>query len=159
MTQFLWAVVGAFFSLLLYVGYERVLLLRRPKGFFADWHSSWQPTFALDLHWVTERLKIGKRFGRVVLESRENSEGYEWRGTARILDDRFIVGEWKSVKPGSQASGAFVLVMGLEGQYMIGLFLGPEAPGLKVASGFVLGRKPDDIDTAKNRLVALFPSG
>jgi hypothetical protein len=152
MIPFLWALLGAFLSLIVYVAWEHFLLLRRPRGFFGDWCSSWQPTMDSGWHWVTERLNVRKRFGRVVLESADNSAGYEWKGNGRIFADRYLAGEWKSTKPGSQTGGVFVLVMGFDGAYMVGFFVGEERPGSKVSSGFVLGRTEQDVVTAKRRL-------
>jgi hypothetical protein len=152
MIPFLWALVGGLLSLMLYVGWEQLLLLRRPQGFFGEWLSSWQPTVDSGWHWVTERLNVRRRFGRVVLENHDNSAGYKWRGSGRIIDDRYISGQWKSIKPGSQSAGVFVLVMGFEGSYMVGFFFGEEKPDSKVTSGFVLGRTQEDVETAKRRL-------
>lgn len=73
-----------------------------------------QPTVDSGWHWVSERLNVRRRFGRVVLENHDNSDGYEWRGTGRIVDDRYISGQWKSTKPGSPSAGLFVLAMGFE---------------------------------------------
>lgn len=68
MISFLWALVGALLSLLVYVAWEHLLLLRRPHGFFGERLSSWQPTVDSGWHWVRERLNVRRRFGRVVLE-------------------------------------------------------------------------------------------
>jgi hypothetical protein len=155
MIQFLWALVGALLSLVVYVGYEHLSLLwlRRPKDLFVDWHSSWQPTFDSGWHWVTERLKISRRFGRIVLENRDNSANYQWKGIGKIVDGRFLVGQWKSVKPGSQSAGMFLLAVGVDGNFMFGYFFGPGVPaGAKLNSGFVLGRKPEDVDEARENL-------
>ena len=98
-----------------------------------------------------------------MLASAANSAGYEWKGTGRIIDDRYISGQWKSLKPGSQSGGLFVLVMGFEGGgYMVGFFFGEEKPGTKVTSGFVLGRTNQDVENAKSRLRTarpVFPAG
>jgi hypothetical protein len=152
MIPFLWALVGALLSLMAYVAWEHLLLLRRPSGFFGEWRSSWQPTVNSGWHWVTENLIVRRRFGRVVLENSNNSAGYEWRGVGRIIDDRYISGQWKSLKPGSQSRGLFVLVMGFEGGYLVGFFFGEEKPGSKVTSGVVLGRTEQDVENAKKRL-------
>jgi hypothetical protein len=89
--------------------------------------------------------------------NRDNSAGYEWRGVARIIDDRYIAGQWKSVKPGSQSSGVFVLVMGFDGNYMVGLFFGEDRPGAKLTSSFVLGRTEVDVENAKSRMRSTRP--
>ena len=53
-----WTLLGALLSLLLYVLYEHVRLLRRPSSFFQSWQSAWQPAYAPGWEWVTEELEI-----------------------------------------------------------------------------------------------------
>jgi hypothetical protein len=153
MQQFFWAFIGALLSLLLYIGYESALVLRRSTlSLFATWQSSWQPTFDTGWDWIVEEVTICHRFGRILLSSKNNSRGYEWRGKARLFEDRFLVGDWRSTKADSYTAGTFILTFGFDGGYMIGYFFGPDTGSSKIISAFVLGRTLQDVERGKERL-------
>lgn len=161
-TSFWWALFGALFSFILVLGWEQLHLLRHPRGFFGKWQSSFQQTFYSGWDWVTESLTVQRRFGHVKLKNADNSAGLEWKGTGRIIANRYLSGEWESVKPGAQLGGLFVLVMGADGGYMVGFFFGEEKYGTKLITGFVLGRTNQDVDTGKSILQKtrpMFPTG
>ena len=73
-------------------------------------------------------LKRPQEIWSVVLENHDNSDGYEWRGTGRIVGDRYISGQWKSTKPGSPSAGLFVLAMGFEVATWLGSSLERRSP-------------------------------
>ncbi|MDE2216794.1 MAG: hypothetical protein KGJ87_06505 [Planctomycetota bacterium] len=112
----------------------------------------WQPTIDTGWDWVSENLVISRRWGKVVIRNSDNSRGYKWEGRARIYEDRFLLGEWKSKKPGAHSGGIFGLTLGFEGNYMCGYFIGPDTASSKIGSGFVLGRTEADVVQAKQRL-------
>lgn len=147
------ATIGAILSLIAYIAYEHALLLRKPSEFFGKWQSSWQPTITPSWDWVNEELVIKRRFGKIFLQNYNNSGGYHWRGRARIVENKFLIGEWKSTKHGAQMEGTFTLAIGYEGGYMCGFFFAPDTPTQKIVSAFVLGRTLKDIEDGKQKLM------
>jgi hypothetical protein len=155
--QVLWTIVGAasgaILSLIASVVYEHAMLLKRPSRFFGKWHSSWQPSITPGWNWVNEDLFIERRYGKIFLRNENNSGGFPWRGKARLVGNKFLVGEWKSLLPSSQLKGTFTLAIGYNGSYMCGFFFAPDMPTPKLISAFVLGRKPEDVETGKRKLM------
>jgi hypothetical protein len=45
------------------------------------------------------------------------------------------------------------LAIGYNGKYMCGFFFGPDMPKPKLMSAFILGRKPEDVETGKRKLM------
>jgi hypothetical protein len=152
MKQLGWTILGAFLGLIVYIAYEHLITLRRPREIYGTWCAMFQPSIETGWDWVTDNIVISRRWGKIIIQNFDNSIGYRWEGRARIYKDRFLLGEWKSKKPGSHSGGIFALTLGFEGNYMCGYFIAPDTDSSKIGSGFVLGRTKADVITAKKRL-------
>jgi hypothetical protein len=150
-------VLGGVISVACQVLYDITMVRRKRINIFGQWHCSYQPTVAPGWEWIIEDLLITRRLSKIIIKNSNNSRGYKWEGTATILDDQFLLGNWRSTRADKQAHGAFCLTIGFEGAYMAGFFLAPDVPEAMFASAFVLGRSPRDVETARDRLVALKP--
>jgi hypothetical protein len=147
-----YAILGAVVGYIIQLDHEYIGQLRAPTGLFDEWHSSWQPTGILDCSWVTEKLVIKRTILGIRLVNECNTGGYEWEAKAKLIQNKYLIGEWKSTKPGSTAEGIFALVFSIDGSYLSGVFIGPDSGRGKIASGFVLGRTYKDMDRARKCL-------
>ncbi|GEM_PF-6581840 len=152
MEQLIWVIAGAAIGLLFQVLYEFVGQLRVPVALFQEWHSTWQPTSAAGWDWVTEVLEIRRGIFGIRLKNRDNSKGFEWQGKAKLVDKTYLIGEWKSMKPGSNAEGVFALTFETDGNCLLGYFLSRDLDRRKIASGFVLGRTEQDMLEGRKKL-------
>ena len=96
--ELLWTAIGAALSLVFVIIYEVAKQLRTPAGLFQVWHSTWQPTFDPGWDWVTEELEIRRGIRGIRVQNRRNSGGFEWHGTARLVDNTYLLGEWRSTQ-------------------------------------------------------------
>ena len=100
-----------------------------------------------------EEIQIKKDFFRGIrFESRNNSKGYNWIGYGKILDKRYIVGEWYSLNSAAYASGVFIYTIAARGDYMTGYEAVPDENGKIYYREFCLGRKEEDLINAKKWL-------
>ena len=141
------AILGAVFSYLLQLMIDQLKYARLTK-FSGLWLSTWQPNTDQTGIWVREKLKIQVRLGKVKITSIDNDAGYQWKGSADIIDKKYLIGRWYSVKPGAHASGTLVLAMSPEGNFMFGCFMGPTIYGQETMGPFALGRNENDLKDA-----------
>ena len=153
--ELLWATIGAALSLVFYIIYEGAKQLRTPARLFRVWHSTWQPTVETGWDWVTEELEMRRSIRGIRLENHHNSGGFEWQGTARLVDNTYLLGEWRSTKPGSNAEGVFALTFATDGNCLLGYFLSRDLDRGKIASGFVLGRTEHDMIEGRKKLESM----
>nr|VFJ47163.1 MAG: hypothetical protein BECKDK2373C_GA0170839_101732 [Candidatus Kentron sp. DK] len=146
-------VLGAVFSLVVYIAYEHFFsLIPQRADFFGKWYSSWQPVIEKPMDWVEEELLITRRMGKIKLKSNNNTGGYEWEGSGKIYRKRFMFGEWRSCFHGSCVEGVFIITLGMEGGYMCGFFMASDNATDKLATAFALGRTLEDLERAQDRL-------
>jgi hypothetical protein len=150
--ELLWAAIGSALSLIFYVLYEFVGQLRIPVDLFHVWHSTWQPTVALGWEWVTEELEIRRTICGIRMINRNNSRDFKWQGKARLIDNTYLIGEWKSLKPGANTEGVFSLTFSTEGNCLLGFFMSRDLDREKIASCFALGRTLDDMKEGRKKL-------
>ena len=158
--NFLWTCVGAVLSLAVYLGYELLHQLRTPTKVFGCWHSAWQPTVSGGWSWVGDTVEVRRSFCKIRLRNRDNSAGYRWKAVARLIDNTYLLGEWRSTNPGANAEGVFALTFSVEGRYMIGYIMTRDVGARKIVSGWVLARSEEDLAEGKRRLEAtrvMFP--
>ena len=142
------ALVSAGVSILL----EKRSIRSSPIQLLGKWFTRWKPVLSDSQNWVEGSVEIVERLGKLELKSEENSGGYRWQGTARLVQDGFLVGEWRSCKPAAHARGVFTLAVEVEGGFLCGFFMGPETPGARLASPLVLGRTSLEVDRGVTRL-------
>jgi hypothetical protein len=156
--------VGAVISILLTALVTSIADRRhydRRKIYSSNWISTWQISPDIKPDWAIERVEIkhnwrstGKFRGRLALKCFENSHKCEWTGYADVIGNRDIIGEWRSTKPGSHASGVFAFTISPRGDFMYGYGIGEgESAGNKIIVGaWVLARRQQDIQRAKDSL-------
>lgn len=145
------ALLGAVFSFLLPQVIDHVRLKKRP-AFSGEWLSTWEPKSPGRPQWVTEKMTITVKFGLLHFKNHDNSGGYSYEGTAQLVKGRHLIGKWKSLKPGAYSSGAFLLTIAPQGNYLFGQIVGPNDESIMAAGRFVLGRTVEDIEDGKRML-------
>ena len=76
---------------------------------FGRWISHYQTIYESDGEWVHEEIMLSRRLGKIALRSINNIKGYSYSGSCELLGGSYIIGNWRSTKPGAHAAGAFVL--------------------------------------------------
>jgi hypothetical protein len=145
---------GALLSWIIQVTAES-LTLRRNKKLFRDWKSMWRPQNESNKsHWVSETVRVSQGLGHLSLRNLNNSAGYQWKGTAKVFGSSYLYGTWRSVRPGAHSRGVISLTIGPQGNYMFGVFHGPNDEGISQIGLWALGLTEADLETAKGRLAS-----
>ena len=159
MDPFASIVIGGIVSQIISVLWGYLGQLRVSSGIFGEWWSAWQPTAVAEWGWVTEKVEITNSItGGVRIRNKLNGKGYRWEGKARLIDSTYLVGEWKSVNPGSNAEGVFMLTFTTDGDSLMGYFMTRDLDRKKYTSGFILGRSESSMIEAKDRWIRSKPS-
>ena len=131
-------------------------VFRPSSGLLGVWYSTWQPTAVQDWDWVTEKVEIKRSLTwGIRIQNKDNSKQFRWAGKARLIDNTYLVGEWKSLNPGSNAEGVFALTFTTDGDSLIGYFLTRDLDRHKYSSGFILGRNELGMKAAKRKWLRL----
>lgn len=149
------AILGALLQHSLPAVFDFVKYARR-KSLLGKWHSCWQPENDSSGKWVSEIVTIRPSLGRLRLKNAGNSDGYQWEGVGKLIDNKHVIGRWHSVRPGATSAGTFTLTICPQGCWMIGSFVGPNDKGVIMMGAFVLGRSPADIEAAQTRISTMF---
>jgi len=153
--DFVWAAVGALLGILFSAIYEFAGNLRSPANLRGTWNSTWQPTSSAGWDWVTEDLDVRRSPFGIRLRNRNNAAGFEWEGKGNLVRGTYLIGEWQSRKPGSNSEGVFALTYATDGNCLLGFFLSRDLDRGKIASGFVLGRTPQDMKEGRRKLESM----
>jgi hypothetical protein len=156
-TGLLWAFVGAVMSQLVYLLYELFGQIRMPVNLFGEWYSTWQPTTEPGWDWVEETVTIRRSIFGIRLINDNNSKGYVWQGKGKLIHKKYLVGEWASRRPGSNAEGIFALTFESDGRCLLGYFMSRDVNRRKIISGFVLARTKEEMINGRKRLIAMRP--
>ncbi|TDH26938.1 hypothetical protein EXU57_09030 [Segetibacter sp. 3557_3] len=117
-----------------------------------QWYSSWEPKAFNELPWVDETVTITKKkFGRIVFKNQRNNEGYSFTCVGKVYNTgncKFLYGYWFSNSTEDDKQGRFLLTINSAG-YMMGNFFGPNTQGVMMTGGWILGRNPYLIESAK----------
>jgi|GEM_PF-6182730 len=103
--------------------------------------------------WVTDRIEIKTTAFSIKFRNLDNPHGYDYVGAARLRGNRYLLGEWHSVRPGATNEGPFSLSMDSQGVYMVGVYGGAERDGTFQWSVWCLARDPDNLAHAKNLMI------
>ncbi|SEC94191.1 hypothetical protein SAMN04489761_4036 [Tenacibaculum sp. MAR_2009_124] len=145
-------ILGGVTSYLIPLSFNFFLAKTTKQKILGTWISSWQIVNEQE-DWVIEEIQIKKDFFRGIrFESKNNSKGYNWVGYGKILDKRYIIGEWYSLNSAAYASGVFIYTIAARGDYMTGHEAVPDENGKIYFREFYLGRKEGDLVNAKKWL-------
>jgi hypothetical protein len=108
-----------------------------------EWRSLWLNG---ERRWVDESVRIVEDTHGLVLGNLNSS--YHYTGQAVVHDRRFIYGNWRSLKPGANSTGALSLVVLPKGEAMAGYWTGPSDYGELRVFPWLLGRNQHATDEA-----------
>lgn len=145
------AVVGSIVTFILPHSAEW-LKLKRTFGIDGIWISTWEVRSIDGTEWVTEKVEISRRFGKIKLANTENNRGFMWSAFGKLSNKRYIIGEWSEMRPGAHSSGVFVFTISPAGNCLYGNALGPSIENSEVTSRWILGRSESDIEFGKRLL-------
>jgi len=148
----LWgAIIGAFFSFVLPIVWDWIKLRRSPlRPATGVWISKYQ-TGLTTKNWKDEVIEISYKFGQLKLKSIKNELGHQWEGKAKVVDNRLLVGELRSVKLGARTLTSFILVIHQQGDYLYGRWIKTSTKNIVITGRWVLGRTEADVEMAKNQ--------
>jgi hypothetical protein len=158
---FLWTVLGAvvtaIFSLAIPWLMARISMAKR-RDLFREWESEYQGIDEPEGTWVSEKLKIDTRGGKIRLKNSNSSEGYDYTATGRLLQNHFILGEWTSVRTGANAQGCFMLTISSQGNALYGYWVGSDLVGSRRYGKWVIAQDKATIERTKGILDAMSKS-
>ena len=94
--------------------------LRNQKSISGEWHSwSWDLDSSKD--GVYDRVSIKQALWGLQVTNLDHPL-HKYKCTGKVHDGRHFVGHWKSVRSASRNSGPFVFTIGVEGDYLIGVY-------------------------------------
>ena len=99
-----------------------VRLRSRTRDFACEWQSTYEDLDKEPGTLATETITIRVPFlsNNLIFLNHGNTKVFEYRAAAKILNDRYILGEWESVKERAIAKGAFLLVSEDHGNFLFG---------------------------------------
>ena len=150
-----WAIFGALLSTIFSVGiplYASWIRYRKKPEILGTWKSAYQDIDEPESNWVNEDLIFYTRFGKLRMKNKNSSKGYCYSAKCRLVPGDHIIGEWISVKPGANAKGGLMLTVCAQGDRMYGYWVGSDNVGARRYGRWVLARKKQGIEEAKNNL-------
>jgi hypothetical protein len=150
--QFFWALVGALlgFGLPYLHGWWSY---RRPS-LVGSWESTYQGIDEPDGTWIREKINISTSGAELKFKNANSTHGYDYTGFGRVLKGEYIVGNWTSIRSGSNAHGGFILTIASQGDALYGYWVGPDFSGTRRYGRWALGKNPTSLEAAKRELEA-----
>ncbi len=146
------AILGTILSLFIPLIWDWIKLARSPlRPTQGKWFSKYQ-TNSTSQDWANEEVEISYSFGRIKMKSIRNQLGHQWEGKAKIVDQRYLVGDLYSVKPGARTLTSFILVIDQQGGSLYGRWIKPSTKNIVITGRWVLGKKETDVEVARKRI-------
>lgn len=143
-------IFGALTSYLIPLLVAYFLSTKSKQKILGKWIAEWQPKINDSKEWITEDVTIKKDFFRgLKFESANNSEGFNWIGYGKVIEKRYIIGEWNSLNLSAYANGAFMYTIAARGNYMCGYDVAPDDSGKNKYRAFCIARSQEDLEKAK----------
>lgn len=117
------------------------------------WFSTWQPKYEKHPEWVHEKLQIDRKLNRLIFVNSMNDAGYTYKAKAKLIKQNYIVGDFDSTLPESNAHGVFLLSISNQGNCLYGYWMGPNYENDLIIGAYVIGRTEKDVEVGKRLLV------
>jgi hypothetical protein len=133
---------------------DRIKLSRFPH-LLGEWKSEYPMPYQDGCPMVTEVISIRTGGDCVYFVTKTNSEDDFYTSWGRVVvDDRQILGKWKSREESNNMAGAFMLTVSPRGDYMYGYFTSPDVGGATVYATWVLAKTDADEAKIEKRLAS-----
>lgn len=155
----LWAIfINLFTATLAYIARPlwEFLLLHKKPGLSGNWYGIIHPNSPNIKEYVIQRIEFSRGlkslnifkpgFGKLRMKLIECSHGYNWEATATISDNKYLLGEWWSVKPGAYSRGTFTLVISPHCDFLYGYAAAMNDQSTIVLKKWVIARNKDSIE-------------
>lgn len=114
-----------------------------------EWRSEYPMPFQEGSPMVTETIFIRTGGDCVYFVTKNNSENDFYTSCGRVvIDDRQIIGKWKSRADSNNMAGTFMLTLSPRSDYMYGYYSSPDVGGATVFATWILA-KTAEADEAK----------
>ncbi|MGH7490825.1 MAG: hypothetical protein ACREOO_00370 [bacterium] len=119
---------------------------RGRRRLYGEWLAALQPVYYRTEKWHLQKVISRPSFVGIVIEAKAESGKLQWRMRARLKDKRYVVGRWKSLRPGSISSGYMSMQLAPNGTFMCGHNYGDVAGNQDSNFGILLlGRTETDL--------------
>lgn len=139
------AVLGELFKNLISV-LKNTIRFRKGPDIRGKWLSIYRPDFRHNTAWIREEIEIKLRFGRIQMRNLNHPTDDDYIVNARVIDKTYLIGYWKSIKPGANASGTIMMTISPLGDLMYGYFTGLGDTGERTYCSWVMARDEQDIE-------------
>lgn len=146
-----WIVAAALCSFALPFLISWLKHIRKPE-LVGEWQSLYQGIDDASETWVKEKVKISTYATQLKFRNANNSHNYDYTAYGKVLRGDFIVGEWTSIRSGSNAHGGFILSIASQGDALYGYWVGPDFGGTKRYGQWVLGKDASALQLAQEEL-------
>ena len=143
-------ILGAIFQYLL-PKVDEAIKTRRRSDLQGEWYSI---SHGGEETRIEDRIEISLRRGKLYLVNKDKTANYSYEAYCEIKDRHILLGEWKSLLPGSSVSGYLILLISSHGDYMYGIYSGTDKQGKPMLLGWVLGRSKEAVSKAEKSLEA-----
>lgn len=113
------ALVGALVSMALTTGAE-LWRARGRRRLYGAWWCAVQPVYYRTNKWHVQEVTIKPSLFGVVVNTVKEAGKLQWVMHAQLMDQKYLVGRWKSLRRGSISSGYMSLQISLNGSFMCG---------------------------------------
>lgn len=142
------AIVGAVISLALTTTIE-LWKGRGRRRLYGEWFSAVQPVYYPTTKWHVQKVRIKPTIFGLVVETIKSDGKLQWRMYAKLEDQSFLVGRWKSLRPGSISNGYMSMQISSNGNYLFGHDYGSAVKHEKSDFGILLlGRSRSDLESS-----------
>jgi hypothetical protein len=107
-----------------------------------------------DCDGIKDEIEITNKMGKFRFHNLQEAGGYKYEGSFQVMNDRTVLGEWKSTRPGATAKGELLLQIDVQGRSMYGVYSGLHSDGRQLLLGWALGRDSAALDHAITALQA-----
>ena len=147
-------IIGAVLKWIIPALSEWIRIKKKTKELLGEWHSEYQDIDGESGSWVKEKIKISIPLltSKLKIKNSDSSEKYDYTAYAQLESSSYLVGNWESIRPASNAYGSFMLTIDSQGICLYGYWSGPDKLGARRFGRWVLSKDKKNIPRAKKIL-------
>lgn len=100
----------------------------------------------------SDRVEVKRTLTGIAIRNLDIPSGYQYEGTARVLEGRYVLGSWKSTRRCATGGGPFMFTISPQGDYMYGFYGGYADNDVYTLRAWCLGQTEDALEAAKLQL-------
>jgi hypothetical protein len=119
--------------------------LSKQDNWEGEWLCRWSPKKPNDNGWITERVRLSHKSGKLKIDLIEPGDDYRWEAWAKVKG-RYLIGEWRSLKLHSTSRGTVQLTATNQGNSLLGYLVGPHINNRMTIYRFILAEEAAELE-------------